>query len=306
MPWFSERIPLIEEKDGALDRLINQLRQNRGSIGLHPNDFIGWSRGARFYPLLYMLSRVWKAKDWETGVDLTNHLLGSMSQLQLHHIFPKAFLYEKGYEKSEVNALANFTFLTQDTNLKISDKKPSEYLKKYASSNPDLLRSHWIPLDEKLWEAESYLDFLEERRRLLANAANDFLDGLLDGSVPERDVVKYELKKEGIAIPGGVESEEEELKLKQFNEWIVAKGLPEGEYMYELLDTSNNQPTAFLDLAWPNGMQEGYSEPVALLLNEGKETEQAANKAGFRFFTDVEDFKEYVQREILGYASESA
>ena len=205
-----------------------------------------------------------------------------------------------------MNALANFTFLTQDTNLKISDKDPSEYLKKYASSNPDLLRSHWIPLDEKLWEAESYLDFLEERRRLLANTANDFLDGLLAGSVPERDVVKYELKKEGIAIPGGVESEEEELKLKQFNEWIVAKGLPEGEYMYELLDTSNNQPTALLDLAWPNGMQEGYSEPVALLLNEGKETEQAANKAGFRFFTEMEDFKEYVQREILGYASESA
>ena len=76
--------------------------------------------------------------------------------------------------------------------------------------------------------------------------------------------------------------------------------------MYELLDTSNNQPTALLDLAWPNGMQEGYSEPVALLLNEGKETEQAANKAGFRFFTELEDFKEYVQRKILGNATESA
>ena len=206
---LNQDLALIEEKEGALDRLITKLRQNRGDLRLNPNDFFGWSRGARFYPLLYMLSRVWKAKDWETGIDLTNHLLGSLSQLQLHHIFPKAFLYEKGYEKSQVNALVNFTFLTQDTNLKISDKEPSEYLKKYASSNPDLLRSHWIPLDEKLWEAKSYLDFLEERRRLLANAANDFLNSMLSGSVPERDVVKYELKKEAIAIPGGVESEEE-------------------------------------------------------------------------------------------------
>ena len=40
---------------------------------------------------------------------------------------------------------------------------------------------------------------------------------------------------------------------------------------------------AILDLAWPQGLQEGYSEPAVLLLDEGEDTEQAANRAGYRY-----------------------
>ena len=98
----------------------------RGDLRLRPNDFVGWSRGARFYPLMYMLTRVWHAKDWETGVELSNHLLGHLSSLQVHHIFPKALLYQHGFKTSEVNTIANFTFLTQETNLHISDRAPEE------------------------------------------------------------------------------------------------------------------------------------------------------------------------------------
>lgn len=53
------------------------------------------------------------------------------------------------------------------------------------------------------------------------------------------------------------------------------------------------------DLAWPNGLQEGLSEPVALLLDEGKEAEKAANKAGFRYFTDEDEFLKYVKTTVL-------
>ena len=53
-----------------------------------------------------------------------------------------------------------------------------------------------------------------------------------------------------------------------------------------------------LDLAWPDGLQQGYSKPVALLLNEGPETYAAANAHGFRYFTSEEAFKEYVVREV--------
>jgi hypothetical protein len=61
----------------------------------------------------------------------------------------------------------------------------------------------------------------------------------------------------------------------------------------------SGQRQAIFDLAWPNGIQEELSQPVAVLLNESTETITIASRAGFRCFTTAQDFKEYVQREIL-------
>ena len=61
---------------------------------------------------------------------------------------------------------------------------------------------------------------------------------------------------------------------------------------------------AVLDLAWSNGLQEGKSQPVALLIDEDKEVEEAANSAGYRYFTDIKAFKQYVQLEILATVNE--
>ena len=141
---LNQDLNLIKETEGGLDRLIEQLRRDRGSLRLQADDFWDWSRGSRFYPLLYMLTRVWQARDWETGVELKSHLLGNLARLELHHIFPKSLLYDAGYERPEVNALANFTFLTQDTNLKVSNQNPADYLAAYADKDPELLSSHWI------------------------------------------------------------------------------------------------------------------------------------------------------------------
>ena len=93
---LNQDLDLIENPDGALDRLIGQLRQHRGDLRLRSEDFLGWSRGARFYPLLYMLTRVRHARDWDKGYELSNYLLGHLSSLQIHHIFPRALLYKHG------------------------------------------------------------------------------------------------------------------------------------------------------------------------------------------------------------------
>ena len=69
--------------------------------------------------------------------------------------------------------------------------------------------------------------------------------------------------------------------------------------MHELADAETGEPLAVLDLAWPDGLQEGLSRPVALLIDEGQETEEAANRAGYLFFTDAESFRAYVRKEIL-------
>ena len=300
----------IEERDGALDRLIVQLRQVRGDLGLRELDFMGWSRGARFYPLLYMLTRAWHAEDWGSGVELSAHLLGKHSQLHLHHVFPKAQLYKRDYSKREVNALANFTFLTQETNLWLGKRLPEDYFEEVRAKHPGALESHWIPMDRELWSLERYPDFLSARRALLAKAANEFLDSLLAGAVPEAVPAAVApapvVVAEAMPVPGGVETEEEEQRLRECMAWLEKQGLPEGELMFELTDPETGAALAVLDLAWPSGIQEGFSEPVALLIDEGAETLKEASQAGYRCFTDMADFRKYVEHEILALEGTAA
>ncbi len=113
------------------------------------------------------------------------------------------------------------------------------------------------------------------------------------------------MEGEVVSIPGGLVTEAEEQILQECNEWVQEQGLPQGESMYELADTTTGRAIAVFDLAWPNGLQEGYSQPVALLIHESSYVESAANGAGYRYFTNLEIFKQYVQQEILGVADKS-
>jgi hypothetical protein len=296
---LNQDLNLIQDPEGALDRLIDQLRLSRGDLEVRPGDFGGWSVSARFYPFLYMMTRVCRAKDWGSGLELSNYLLGKGARLQLHHIFPKARLYSHGYNRPQVNAIANFTFLTQETNLHISDRAPEDYFAEVQEKQPCALESHWIPMDRNLWSVERYPDFLTARRELLAKAANDFLYILLTGQVPEVTRAEGEIWSRQMRASGGVESDKEGQLLRNCNEWVVEQRLPEGEMMYELNDPDTGETLAYLDLAWPNGLQEGFSPPVTLLINEGRGIEKTVNQAGFRYFTDVNDFRAYVRQEIL-------
>ncbi len=284
----------------GLNKLIEGLRLQRGDLRLTEADFGGNTRGSRFYPLLYMMSCVCHARDFGSGDALTNHLLGSLSSLQVHHIFPKALLKEQGYKRGEINAIANFTFLTQETNLEVSRRDPGEYIPHYEEKMPGAVASHWIPMDPKLWKVENYLEFLAERRKLLADAANKFLDKLVAGDVPETETEINILDREVPAIPGRVEDEEEERVLRDGNTWLVGQDLPEGEFMYEHVHPDTNEVMAIFDLAWPEGLQPGLSQPVCVLLDEGPEIEEIANNAGYRFFTSIDTLKEYVELEIVG------
>lgn len=294
---------LISDGDGALARLIEELRQNRGDLRLYPDDFKGWSKGTRFYPLLYMLTRVHKAKDWETGIELKQRLLGKLNCLQVHHIFPRKLLYKHGYSKSQVNAIANFTFITQDTNLRISDRQPLEYLEEIESQHPGAIESHWIPIDRNLWKVENYTDFLAARRELLAQVSNEFIQSLFNGELPEKAIAPEVTKRKAVTVPGMIETDEEEQLLSDCKEWVAEQGLSVGEISYELTDPDTGELLAILDIAWPKGLQEGLSQPVALLIGEGEKIENIVNRLGYRYFTDADAFREYVSTEIL--ASES-
>lgn len=292
-------------ENGALDRLINLLRDNRGDLRLQESDFSGSTKGNRFYPLLYMMTRACHARDWGTGDELTNHLLGHLSTLQIHHIFPKKILYDAGYNKREVNAIANFTFLTQETNLEVSKRNPTEYIPHYEARTPGAISSHWIPTDPELWKVENYRKFLAERRKLLAASANEFLAKLASGHVPDPiDIDQTDfIGRAAEHVPGSIDGDEEEARLIRCSKWATDNGLPEGEMEYELTDDEGRQ-LAILDLAWPEGVQPGLTQPIAVLIGEGDEVEDAASLAGYRCFSSPRAFRSYVKEEVLYHESE--
>ncbi|MCY4164169.1 MAG: DUF262 domain-containing protein [bacterium] len=289
----------IADINQGTDLLFEQLRLWHGSLRVKPAHFRGWSRGARFYPVLYALTRIGEAKDWDNGLSLKNGLLGKMNALEVHHIFPKSLLYKQGLQKSQVNAVANFCFLTKNTNLKIGARAPSEYFVDVEQKHPGSLASQWIPMNTELWKTENYAQFLEERQRLLADATNALIEELLHDVSPAQilDTDRKSLP-ETYPIPRGIEDIAEEETFKEINQWLRRLELPEGQIEYEISHPDTGQPLAILDLAWPNGLQEGLSEPVALLLDEQPATLQIAADYGFRHFTNADAFKHYVESDV--------
>ncbi len=296
--FIDQDLAALEGEDGGLDKLLDQLRLWHGSLRIEPGHFTGWSLGARFYPVLYLLTRMGQARDLGTGLPLKANLLGKMSRLEVHHIFPKAQLYKIGHFRSEVNALGNFCFLTKDTNLIISDQLPEKYFYEVEKNHPGALASQWIPTDPNLWKLENYHDFLEARKELLALEANKRFMELLHGEVRWLEG-KAILTTAPVVVSGGIASQAEEEQLEQLNAWVESKGLPRGIVAFDIADPESGEQQGVFDLAWPSGMQEGLSQPVCMLIDEGPEVIALANRKGFRYFTVISDFKGYVEEEIL-------
>jgi hypothetical protein len=112
----------------------------------------------------------------------------------VHHIFPKKYLMNNGYSQKAYNQVANFVFTEQATNIKVGMLTPKEYLDKVkaqiqAGTNGISTLDSDSSLQENLInndipgiiEEASYLvyeDFLEERRRLMANKLKNYYSQL--------------------------------------------------------------------------------------------------------------------------------
>lgn len=287
---MAQDLNVISEGEGV-EGLLRLMRLQRGDLVLKADDFWGWSTGARFYPLLYLLTRVNHARDFSSGIELTHSLLGKNSTLEVHHIFPKDVLYKAGKSKAMVNSLANYAFLTKETNLEISNEKPENYMPVYSKKQPGALESHWIPMYPELWKVENYEVFLQKRRELLAVGANEFLQSLYEDVVEQVIIENFTDR-----LAPNVQDEEEENQIAEVAHWMEEQGLSSGQCNYMVLD---NDTEVILDLAWPDGVQVGLSKPLALLLNESDEVCAAANRCGFTYLTDVQGFKDYVKANYL-------
>lgn len=119
--------------------------------------------------------------------DLINHG-------DLHHIFPKEYLKTKYNSRSDYNQIANLVYAQSEINIKIGKKAPRVYLNealgqcqrgklKYGCiENPDdfqkNLRDHCIPEIAFEGNLENYMQFLDERRELMARRIRRYYKSL--------------------------------------------------------------------------------------------------------------------------------
>ena len=99
-------------------------------------------------------------------------------QISIHHIFPISQIqnYYKEYGSigdidldAAYNHVANITLASKSANDSIRSELPYVYLR---NIDHEILKSHMIPLDEKLWRLENYPRFLEERKQLILDRIN--------------------------------------------------------------------------------------------------------------------------------------
>ena len=118
---------------------------------------------------------------------------------------------------------------------------------------------------------------------------------MYQGKLAEEDVQSFSTKK----FNTDTEISNEDLKIEEMSNWMHEQGLYEGNANFELFNPDTGDVEAIIDLAWPSGIQNGLSEPVALLINETAETQAIVSKYGYRYYTSSMELKEFIQSTYL-------
>jgi hypothetical protein len=160
-------------RSGSLKDLLALLTQQFGRLAVEARDFEGRSARSPLFATSFLALRARGAKDWWSGLGLSLVHQGKLHYIEYHHVFPKALLAAHGYEKSEINEIANFAFISGRANRAILAKEPKTYLPGIVEKRgEEALRAQLIPTDERLWKVESYREFLAWRRGQLADEVN--------------------------------------------------------------------------------------------------------------------------------------
>ena len=112
----------------------------------------------------------------------------------VHHIFPKKYLMEHGFDRTQYNQTANYAYLDTPVNISIGKKAPKDYFslalqqcggeqaKCGSIMNEEDLRANLaincIPEDVFDMDHTRYAEFLEKRRALMAAKIRKYYEGL--------------------------------------------------------------------------------------------------------------------------------
>jgi len=210
---------LIESKQPFDDLLQVIAEENR--LEIMPFEFVG---RAIQHPLFSMVRWYLKSRGavcLTTGIQLRKNM-GSKYQLELDHIFPYSQLKNAGYgwgnrvKYALAQEFTNRAILTQVANRTKSDTDAAHYLASVKEKFPKALELQCIPSDESLWQIENYEQFLEERRKLLAEHLNAFLEKITATEEGVSPVSLEDMIREG---------ESDELEFKSTLRWDLKEGV---------------------------------------------------------------------------------
>ena len=163
--------------------LLNEIVEMRGRLEVKVSDLEGKTAGHPLYKMFYILTKNLNAVDFANG-SYIGDTIGDYYSIQSHHLFPKEFLRKNGYDsnntihKKLINEIANRAFITRDTNYSLGETGPETYLVEVSEKYPMVFHDHFIPKNKNFWKPENYHEFLAERRKLIADAINEFLNTL--------------------------------------------------------------------------------------------------------------------------------
>jgi hypothetical protein len=167
---LNEDVEILRSGKG-INGILRSLRKSASSLVVSSSDFDN-RQSKHLIMLMLAAERNNGALDWFGG------RLVSSEKAHAHHIFPKKYLKDNGITTSKkVNHICNITLVSSTANLDISSKAPRDYFLS-AGIDESKLESHFIPLDEDLWDAQKYDKFLKKRKKLLSKGVKDFLQEL--------------------------------------------------------------------------------------------------------------------------------
>jgi len=163
---IAELLRLKEDKDYLIKLPSPDIR-----IDFVQSPFSSSSANGR---VLILLLNSMKPRSLLSGANIDlDKVLKKGSKHEYHHIFPQKYLERLGFERKQINVLANICFLTRSDNNKIKDKAPSEYI----LDIPEEVRAEYLAsalCPNNIGELE-YNNSLEARANMLKESALELM-----------------------------------------------------------------------------------------------------------------------------------
>ena len=215
-------LQVVRESSRPFEELLAIIAKEERDLKIMPSEFVG--RGT-VHPLFGLMRWYFKSRSaqcFATGLSIRQKM-GKKYQLEYDHIFPWSRLRDAGYTKDNrlkyalAQELTNRAILTRVANRRKSARPAKEYLTEVQNQFPGALEKQCIPINEKLWEIDCYEDFLQARRKLLADQLNRFLADL---TAPNEEEAAGAMSLTELIANG----ENEELEFKFSLRWDYRSG----------------------------------------------------------------------------------
>jgi hypothetical protein len=224
-------ISTVVKSANPFDDMLNMIKAER-ALKISEEEFVGLDIRHPMWSLMRWYFKSRNAVCFTTGLGIRKNM-GKKYSLEWDHIFPYAVLRENGYDLNNrlkyslAQEITNRVVLTQIANRGKFTKLAETYLEDVERQHPKALKLQTIPRDRSLWKLENFENFLRERRRMLAEELNQFLEKITateETSVETPiETLVDEGENSGIEFKASLRWNHEEGKVDKKLEQVVAK-----------------------------------------------------------------------------------